>query len=227
MHSDHCMELDLMELDLEEQHPPVLEYARSHGLCSDYTLERPLVHSIKPPSDDEIIADLKDPANLSFTNPVEGVIKERLAVSKDAVLLLKEVLSMQQMPDNTTPTREIWKRASRLKLELPLVSTDNDLDLLNFGSADVPSFNSLRMPIAPVDEENDEGLQWPPEYYEYPRLCDAKAKAEKLLVTKDGLVYLQNTILDSWTSDDAERAIEEAASLKKVRTRSFRMAQLT
>lgn len=204
-----------MELDLAERDPPVLDYARFYGLCEDYASEQPCLQSIRGPSDDDLEAGLKDPLNDSLTNPSAELTKERLAVSKDAALLLKDVFSMGEPSTETSLARENWKRGSKLKQEVPILRSDDELDLLYFGSTDVPDFSDLRVSLENVDEEGDEGMQWPSKYYDYPNLCEERAKTEKLVVSKDDLIYLQNAVRDSWTPEDSDKIEQESLSCRR------------
>ncbi|KAK3062490.1 hypothetical protein LTS18_003957 [Coniosporium uncinatum] len=81
-----------------------------------------------------------------------------------------------------------------MKQELPLLSTDNELDLKNFRHMMSPDFDNANLPLEPVDEENNEGLTWPQQFHHLPNQFDAKSKSEKLEITKDALIYLRATL---------------------------------
>jgi hypothetical protein len=133
-----------MDLDLSEPELPVLEYARFHGLCTDYTLGQPRYGDIPITSEDVLEKDLDFPGQGS----VQELLHERLTVKKDAALLLREVLSTRDVScTNDGESYSSWKRTSALKLELPLLRTDNELDLLRFGSTKIPNVADAPIPL--------------------------------------------------------------------------------
>src|SRR5206468_1087980 len=91
-----------------------------------------------------------------------------------------------------------------LKQEVPLLKTDSELDLLSFGSAALPNLKNLKIPFETTDEERDEGLEWPSEYHAYPAQCDEKANTEKITISKEVLVYLQDAVRDTYLPEDSE-----------------------
>jgi len=202
--------------DDEEEELPALEYARQHGLCKPYYNERPLTDNLPTPPSDDFDHDPWDPSNVSVTNTIAALTKERLAVSKDAALLLKAVHESRDPPLNDTLTASPRQLTRRLKQELPVLRTDNELDMLNFGCADMPDLAKLKFPSEVVIEENDEGFEWPAKYLTYPAQCDAQIKAEKIAVSRDVLVYLQEAVRDSYTPTDSEKLTEESLAYKPV-----------
>jgi hypothetical protein len=205
-----------MELDFSEEEPTVLEYARLHGLCRDYSLEQPSIDSIPAPSDDDVEACLKDLTDTCLPNSIDSLTKERLTLSKDGALLLKEVLLVQEPLNLDAALEETWKRGSRLKLELPLLRTDNEIDVQEFGNTDVPSFTSLRIPLESVNEEDDEGLQWPSKYSEYPEIYGKQVRSEKLTVSKEGFLFLQDTARDKWNPAVSDEILKGGTKAVKV-----------
>ncbi|KAL1597765.1 hypothetical protein SLS60_008252 [Paraconiothyrium brasiliense] len=198
------MELDL-ELGVIEIEPTVLEYARFHGLCSDFTKELATCYNSFSLSDETFDLDLEDPNDApSLTNPADELTKERLSVSKEAAMLLRSVHFLAQEPPNLLLIPDGRRRILGLKQELPILRTDNELDLLAFGSTVEPSFTDLKIPLEAIDEENDEGLECPSRYAAYPKQCDERAKNEKLGVSRETLLYLQEAIRDSHSPEDSE-----------------------
>jgi hypothetical protein len=204
-----------MDLDLSEPELPVLEYARLHGLCTNYTLEQPCYGDIPIPSVDVLEKDVDFPVQGS----VQEFLHERLTVKKDEALLLKEVLSTrdESCMDDGEPYSS-WKRTSALKLELPLLRTDNELDLLGFGSTKIPNVADAHIPIESIEEENDEGLQWPFQYLDFPGRIFKGIEKEKIQVSKEAFVMLQKAVTDQWTKADSRRIeSERVAYCKQVR----------
>ncbi|KAF2451465.1 hypothetical protein P171DRAFT_401003 [Karstenula rhodostoma CBS 690.94] len=209
------MELDL-GLDVIEHEPTVLEYARFHGLCSDFTNELPQCYNSVSISDETFDFDLRDPKDApALTNPAVELTKERLAVSKEAAVLLKSTYSIAAAPLDLLLVANGGRRILSLKQEVPILRTDNELDLLAFGSVMEPNFTDLKIPLEPIDEENDEGLEWPSMYFSYPTQCTKRAKSEKLGVSRETLLFLQEAIRDSHPPEDSEKIKQEALLYRK------------
>ncbi|KAF2708876.1 hypothetical protein K504DRAFT_482355 [Pleomassaria siparia CBS 279.74] len=205
------------EEEEDDDEPTILEYARFHGLCVDYTSEQPRVDDIAIPSSETLQTDLQDPPECPTTNPAIELTKERLTLNKEAALLLQAVHLLRPAPvDNETDKIKLpledWRQSAKLKQEVPLLRTDHELDMKSFGNTDTPSFTRLEIPLEVINVEKDEGLQWPAKYRDYPAQCDEKARAERLQVSKEDLRFLQGALTDSWTIADSERIKEEGLS---------------
>ncbi|KAF2204645.1 hypothetical protein GQ43DRAFT_364099 [Delitschia confertaspora ATCC 74209] len=206
-------------MDSNEQDLSVLAYARFHGLCKEYTQELNLQH-LDIPSVEDLQSDLGGSIELPSANILANCIKERLIMSKDVMILLRDVCSEPRLPDDETFTKDNRHKFSRMKHEVPILLTDNELDLRSFGSTDIPKFNSLMIPLEIVDSKNDEGCEWPSYYHTYSKNWDRRIRTEKLTVPKDVLLFLQNAIKDSFTKEDAEEI--KAASLSYKRNPALR-----
>jgi hypothetical protein len=205
--------MDILAL---EDEPSPLEYARVQGLCVDYTTEpNPFLDSDIPPiaAFDEDICSL---STSSITDATFALLKERLAVSREAALLLKTVHTLQEAPviDHLQTGRRKW--LLDLKQELPVLQSDHDVDLLSFGSVAPPDFKNTKIPSELVIEQNDEGFEWPTTYLAYPARCNAHVKAEKLAVSRNVLLYLQETIRYEYMPEDDEMSTAASAIYKPV-----------
>ncbi|KAF2829366.1 hypothetical protein CC86DRAFT_346064 [Ophiobolus disseminans] len=195
----------------EEEEPSALDYARQHALCKPYYNEQPLAGNLPTPPRDDFD---QDPWDESTTNTIHTLTKERLTVNKDAVLLLKTVHEFRDEPSSEILIPPPRRCARELKQELPVLRTDNELDMLSFGCTDMPDLTQLRIPFEVVNVENDEGFDWPAKYFSYPTQCEAQIKAEKLAVSRNVLVYLQEAIRDSYAPGDLEKLREEQLGYK-------------
>jgi hypothetical protein len=209
-----------MEDALDPEGRSALDYARHHGLCAHYDREQICHGSLPTTSVDNFNQDLWDPSNMSIANTVTTLIRERLAVNKDAILLLKAVHELQQKPPDDGLKPDRYQRIQSLKQELPVLRTDNELDLLHFGSLAVPDFKDLEIPFESVDQEDGGGFEWPTKYIAYPIQWERKIKAEKLAVSKDVLLHLRDAITDTYTDDDYENIKEDSLRYKPVGTAS-------
>lgn len=206
-----------MELDVIEHEPTVLEYARFHGLSCDYTQELSQCYKIASLSDEDIDLDLQHPQDdAALTKPVEELTRERLTVSKEAATLLRSVYSLREAPDDLQLISEVKRRILNLKQEVPLLQTDHELDVLEFGKALESCIHEPKIPLEPVDEENDEGLGWPSSYFSYPAQCDEEARTEKLRVSKEVLLYLQDVVKGNSSPAGLEMMIREEVTHQKV-----------
>ncbi|KAI4934370.1 hypothetical protein J4E85_002226 [Alternaria conjuncta] len=202
------MELDL---GLDTSEPSVLEWARAQGVCVNYETELLHIRHLQSPLDDEFDPHLHEPSDATIDTVVSGLVKEKLTVNKDTALLLKAAHALQDelASDLTVTDSRTWRRD--LRQELPVLRSDHEFDLLNFGGTVVPDFKNLQIPSEITVEENDEGFGWPTRYLDYPAQCDAQVKVEKLAISREVLVYLQDTIRDAYVPEDGQRL--EAESL--------------
>ncbi|CAG5163354.1 uncharacterized protein ALTATR162_LOCUS6417 [Alternaria atra] len=200
----------------QEQDPSILEWARAQRACVDYETELLYTGNFLVPSNDDFDRYLHDPSNATIISAVSALIKERLAVDKNAALLLKAVHSLREVPttDPSATSSQMWIRG--LKQELPVLQSDHQLDLLSFGNLAVPDFKTLQIPSEVTVEQNDEGFGWPTKYFSYPAQCDAQVKAEKLAVTREVLAYLQEAIRDAYIPEDGEKIEAEGMIRKQV-----------
>jgi hypothetical protein len=211
-----------MELELDpdpisqEQDPSILEWARAQRACVDYETELPYTGNFLVPSNDDFDRYLHDPSDATILSAVSALIKERLAVDKDAALLLRVAYSPEEVLtiDPSATDSRMWIRD--LKQELPVLQSDHQLDLLSFGNLAVPDFKTLRIPSEVTVEQNDEGFGWPTKYLSYPAQCDAQFKTEKLAVTREVLVHLQEAIRDAYIPEDGEKIEAEGMIRKQV-----------
>jgi hypothetical protein len=205
-----------MEGDSDDDDRSALDYARHYGLCKPYDNEPVHDDSIPVPSDDNLDQDLWSPSKESIANAVDALIRERLAVTRDAALLLRAVHELQQKVPNDLPMTDRYHWMSNLRQELPILRTDNELDLLQFGSAAMPDLKNINIPLEFVDQEKDEGLEWPAKYLTYPAQFDNQIKAEKLAVSRDVLLHLRDAIADTYTLEDYEKNQEDHLQYKPV-----------
>ncbi|EOA87042.1 uncharacterized protein SETTUDRAFT_87328 [Exserohilum turcica Et28A] len=178
----------------QDNEPSLLEYARMQNICVDYTTElvsflKTGVHSNE--TFDQSLCDLPDS---SITNAIPALTRERLAVSKETALLLKAVYSLEEHPSASY----FGNGGNHPKQELPVLQTDHDLDLLSFASVTPLDWKHIKIPSEIIIEQDDEGLEWPTRYLSIAKRCDAQAKAEKLVVSRHALVFLQEAIRDAY-----------------------------
>ena len=177
----------------QEAEPSLIEYARFHGLSKDYLEHHPL-EGIAPPLD--FLSQLEDSPDLVHIEPGDFKLpKERLTVDAGAASLLAEVAALAKPVIRSDEDDGLnLHRFRNLKLELPLLRTDHELDMLRFAPQVVPDLEHEFLPYETVDEEADEGLTWPSRCHELPSLYWKKVESEKLQVSRDALQFLQQSL---------------------------------
>jgi hypothetical protein len=203
-------------MDSDDEEPSPLDYARHHELCQPYYEEPIYCDNLPLVTRDIFDRDLRDPSNESIINSVNALIKERLTLSRDAMLLLKAMHHPEELPPIEVSTKDRHRWMLDLKQELPILRTDTELDLLSFGDASIPDLRYVNIPSEIIHNDSDEGFEWPAKYMAYPSQCEAKIKAEKLVVSRDVLMHLQDTIRDSFTSQDLAKIENESMRYRSV-----------
>jgi hypothetical protein len=216
-----------MEFDLDDEELSVLDYARRHRLCVPYDAGTLHFGDLPTLSDDDVDWDLCDLSNDSITNATNALTKGRLAVNKEAALLLKTVHDLRQAPAMKEVNVERRRWMLNLRQELPVLQTDAEFDMLNFGNIAIPDFKDLKMPFEIIDEDGDEGFAWPARYLAYPAQCEERIKAEKLAVSRNVLLHLQNSISDSYTSEDDDKIKKKDLRHRPVGEAHVHMTPLT
>ena len=179
--------------------PSILEYARFHGLSIDHRAIHPLQYIIDTPS----LPDVQDPPELFEIDASCGTLApERLSISKEAAALLSSIRGTQSedhvFDESVLPDTH---RVRNLKMEIPLLRTDPELDLRDFQARVIPDLAAEHLPLEKVDEELDEGLTWPLSYEDLYQQVKEESESEKPMFSKEALLYLQS-ILSSHKGHD-------------------------
>ena len=192
----------------QEAEPSIIDYARFYGLTRDHLEDDPL-DQFAPSYD--YIAQLEDTSDLfQIRADSVKVPSERLVFDEDAASLLASVIAFTQqpLPQNSEYDKIDVHRVQRMKHELPLLRSDPETDLLHFAPRIVPDLENEFLPLETVDEEADEGLNWPKRCYTLPGEYAEKFKAEKLEVTSDAFAFLQSA-LNFHREDGAQETSED------------------
>lgn len=198
-HEDHAPRTHFND---DEDDMSVLQYARHHGLCKDFLSEEYINRELLLPSPSGSQGDAEDDLNAADPClPIELAPKERLVVDKEAASFLKAIFTLQHAEgyQETTTSRH---RTVDLKQELPILKTDDELDLKRFGKRAIPDLSTIHTLSEPVD--NKKGLEWSTADHDLPAQYDARADAEKLEITRDALLYLQATLKEPFTISSKE-----------------------
>jgi len=202
--------------NIEEDDESPLAYARRRGLTLDY-----LQHDPKDSMREfvqrfhETHRDFEDPPG-SFSPPKEFELKERLTIDMEAAQLLQEVLITPDLPkefgcefEEEPPNSRTRPKLEDLKVEIPLLRTDNELDMLRFGRLPKPDFGQLsKFPLIPENDE-DEWLEYESKLLDAFERIRKALEAEKLEIPKEALDFLQSVIQEDYDSTDEESLASE------------------
>lgn len=173
--------------------PSMIDYARFYGLIRDHLGPHPL----QALSNSLLAQQSEDTADL-FQIHLENIRapEERLAVDAGSTSLLSSIATLAKGPPSRDDEDDgiCTHRVSRMKHELPLLRSDHELDVICFATQIVPDLENEFLPLEPVDEEADEGFTWPTKCHELPDIYDRKSKSEKLEVSSEGLLFLQESL---------------------------------
>ena len=200
----------------QEEDPSILDYARFYGLISDHFEPHPLRRIAARDTSHPL--ELDDDDGLSPLNfPACGLPQERLTVDAGAAVILSSIAAPAKVPPAHSAEVIDTHRIRNLKLELPLLRSDHEVDMLNFGPRVLPDLEHEFLPLEAVNEEADEGLTWPLTCYQLPGEFANKSASEKLCVSSNALAYLQETLDFHLDSCDGFEYDEQA--YRKVHTK--------
>jgi len=191
------------------QEPTVTEYARFHGLCIDHRLNHPLKgHHL---SVDQVTfeVELQDHDELNEPGTSEHFIDERLTIGRDTAAYIKNILAGPRKVNEIDEGPLTPTRTAATKQKLPLLYTDNELDLKSFVHVMSLDLANVNLPFELVDEEKDEGMTWPKRFHNLPSQINTETGSEKLEITKHSFMYLQVVLQDDscfYDLDDVERS---------------------
>ena len=174
--------------------PSLLEYARFYGLATDHRAIDPLKDLIAT----EPLLRYDEPSELFQIDAIScSPMPERLTVGKEAANLLSSIRSFQgDLPQFDEELLPDVHRLRNLKLEEPLLRTDHEFDMHNLFTQIVPDLENevAHLPLERIDDELDEGLEWPKSCYELSKLHNVNSVSEKLVIHKDTITFLQSTM---------------------------------
>ncbi|KAL8853265.1 MAG: hypothetical protein Q9221_001876 [Calogaya cf. arnoldii] len=177
-----------------ETEPSVLDYARYYGLSQNHLEVDPLQQALLPPPAEHqppLQPDTETPW-LQLSPSITTPPPERLTAVKAASALLA-VTDPKQYDDPGFDPVDLLPihRIRHHKVELPLLRSDHEMDMLGFLHPIEPNLAEEFIPLEKVDNEQDEGLGWPSYCYAWPGVYFRKAQNEKLELTRDVFAYMK------------------------------------
>lgn len=183
----------------KENEPSILDYARYYGISKNHLEVDPLQQGLVPPLDEP-----QPPLQLNTETPwlqlspsITAPPRERLTAVKEASALLA-VTHPKQYDDLVLDAVDLFPtyRIRQSKVELPLLRSDHEMDMRHFVHRIEPNLAEEFIPFEKVDDEQDEGLEWPSYCYAWPDLYFRTAQNERLEVGRDVFAYM-NAALDA------------------------------
>ncbi|KAL9580556.1 MAG: hypothetical protein Q9212_004421 [Teloschistes hypoglaucus] len=172
----------------------VAQYARDHGLTRDHLAINPL--DLLPLPDDTIAEQVNDNEWTIIKAAAASPPPERFVAVKEASVVLAATNPNQYEGYQFEGYDVIPKyRDRKRKLELPLLRTDHEADMVTFVHKIEPNLANEFIPAETVDDELDEGLGWPSYCQALPDKVFQEVQNEKLEVAKDVLGYMK-AVLD-------------------------------
>ncbi|EER43709.1 conserved hypothetical protein [Histoplasma capsulatum H143] len=180
--------------------PSVLEYARFHNIATS-GVQDPLL--LVPPVIEDINLSLRDTPNFpsidleTIQSEIRTGTREKVDASWASAHMLSSIAksfldetSMGNHPgEGGCPSN--FGQVRDMKLEAPLLRTDHEIDMRMFRRRISLDFIEIDVPLEQLDDENDESLKFPSNFWSQPmQLCDV-AQAERLSCVKDGLMLMQ------------------------------------
>ncbi|MCJ1390709.1 hypothetical protein MMC18_009450 [Xylographa bjoerkii] len=176
----------------QDDEPSILEYARFYGLTIDHRESHPLSTLSQALPD---LLSIDETGLLEITKDLGTTAPERLEFGKDAAIFLASTINAKSYSpsagDDLLPKTH---RIRDLKLEPPLLRSDHELDMRQFGGRIAPDLSSEHLPFEKVNDERDEGLGWPSSYKKLHEKVSARSLVEKLTISKEVLLCLRDII---------------------------------
>lgn len=204
----------------EEEQESVLEYARRLKLSSDFLRENPLsVVDCKPYGEDDILKLLVPNEKEIMEFYQRASLPEKLTLNASAKLLLRQACSPGKDLDMEFYHELAEKRkAKELKFELPLLSTDPALDIIDFGSLNkgIDEEPLSNLPNT-LPEASTTDLEWLPGFAKSLTQIEGQCSSEKLVIDRKELAYLGGVLRKEFLKGEEADIIEMDIKYRKVR----------
>lgn len=207
----------------------VLEYARAHGIATDYiTAFEPLavIQDLQRKHDTDLIQD----RHLTQLNLPECSFHERLTVDKDAAMVLAAVSMIgtktKEMEDILSSQLD-FQSAKKFRVELPLLKSDHEHDCNAYTKRRQIRLEEIHLPPEILDKEKDESIEWSQQALSLPASMLQKMEHETLVVSKTTLGDLVHYLNDDWNNEDEGAIRDLALPYKRVSARATQRLELT
>ncbi|KAI9653250.1 MAG: hypothetical protein M1829_001322 [Trizodia sp. TS-e1964] len=197
------------------EEPSLIDYARFYGLAKDH-LTSAALHNDEIPQ----LLDI-DQALFDTCHSVSQLLSIPERLSFPYTKTITELLNFGRVPPPELSTTELdalvgIRRGRGLKVDLPLLRTDNELDMVAFlrhrSAEQIIPRAQLAMKSALVDLANVDSPGWPPSCSKFARHLSSLSRSEKLEFSREVLSNLGNLVSVGFLNKDC--AIVERAERK-------------
>lgn len=186
--------------------PSLLDYARFHGVASPTLPSSDLTEYISPDTLESLESSLQHPDASDLQTEISTAAaqitskqKERLQIERDGAIFLSSIVKPPAQQPPLYPPSTNRHRVRNMKIDPPLLQSDHELDLLAFSSGKISIDPSeLDLPFEKLEVENDEALEWPLYYMDFPAQVWERVRTEKLDCAKEVLLYIQEIRNVGW-----------------------------
>jgi hypothetical protein len=203
--SDTSMESD--DTDDEPDLDSPMEYARFYSLRRDLPLHNLLSSDLIPlPSEDTYLDMIEPPgllsAETSQTDVMESLRNERLDVDRETATFLASLLGAARRFE-LDPIDVVLEPGGlhRLKLELPLLARDHEVEMLALRRRNEVRLSSQGIDCFQLDPDKDEGIAFPRAEIDKKLALDRELGSEKLDVGKETVGLLRD-LHELWNGKD-------------------------
>lgn len=214
----------------------VLQYAYENDLTTDYRLSSfsiahlfgPLVQTTIPPTGAD---GFTDQSHLAEVDIQDSSPRERPpTTTQGALRLIDEARRPLTDEEVGGLTQEICGAStlSQLKLELPILRTDNKLDLKEFERQNLARLTSLpdsiknhKLPLDPPNVDKGEGMELSVKARAECESLMGKLEREKLEINRDSLRYLASQLKHEFTEEDQMTFLIECIKYEKASLAGF------
>ncbi|TGO51816.1 hypothetical protein BCON_0154g00360 [Botryotinia convoluta] len=207
----------------EEEEIPVVEFARSIGVSRDHQLDNTSVEILLLMQEDihhSFSSDLNDDHLSLFTTP-EINTNERISVSIGAARLLTSIAQNENQESIDTLTHSLLgpRDVRNLRIEIPILRSDHDFDVRGFARRDGFEVRpqDIKLPLELLSIENNEGLGFPSDFYNFETEAFETVTNEKIEVTRNSMVYLHTALKTKLTIENEQEIWES----EKIHPRKF------
>lgn len=207
----------LSHVQLNEVAQDAAEYLRSLGLTVAYedTFQRWMLDEPR-----KLVSASEDPTGLTpciglpacFIPPKVSA-PEKWEVRGKSLALLHDVCKRQSEAEVDGLINQIRKQVEAnnirgMKIELPVLRTDNDTDLRRYtrriSATREVHLSDHHLPLEPCDEEQDEGLEFPKQAYAADRKITQSVENEKIEISRQSFEALVKYSKADWTEADQD-----------------------
>ena len=195
-----------------------LEYTRANGLSRNYLVDSSSfveMEKLRHLVDRDVANDSHLP---QFDFGPNVSIDERISMPHDATSLLASVAHEDNVEEIDALVLSMLPNVRKLKIEPPLLRSDHQQDCREFGHREKfeIKLKDVKLPLEMVNEENGEGLAWPPSYRTLGATVMEELKNERICVSKDTMSYLSTFLMAAWTVEDENKMWDVENSYKRV-----------